>query len=155
MTEKDIRKLKNAAFETLDDMENINVDKLTKDQYLLLGASYGILLADIGKQDAQDGVVDVERENILPEEETPSESKITALQRELKQAFESYAVSKEDWIRHQTADYGKIMVEHLYYLLEALKGMFKILWTSASVDAEKQAIKEFFESFFAKYFNKS
>ncbi|MCL1859087.1 MAG: hypothetical protein FWF92_07615 [Oscillospiraceae bacterium] len=154
MTEKDIRKLKNTAFETLDDMENINVDKLTKDQFLLIGSAYGILQADIGNEDAQNSVIDVERENMLPEEETPPESKITLLQRELKEALDSYGISKENYMKHQTADYGKIMIEHLHYLLEVFKSMFKILWQSSNTDAEKQAIKEFFAEYLEKYFNK-
>ena len=106
MTERKMQKLKDTALDTLDDMENIDVDKLTKDQFILLGSAYGIINANISAQSASVDVSDVETVNIPPNEENAPESKITLLQRELKSAFHDYETGKAEYMQHQTADYG-------------------------------------------------
>ena len=151
MTEKQKQKIHEHAADTLSDLENIDPAKMSKEQFLL----YGAALAIENAQEAAEHIETTKPAQTPGKEENAAENKITQLQRELKNAFDDYAASKEEYTIHQTSDYGKIMIEHLHYLLEVLKGMFKLLWQSSNTESEKEAIRNFFQSYIEKYFIKS
>ena len=151
MTERKMHKLKETAADTFDDLDNVDIDKLTKEQFLLLGSAMAILDHEEHTQAAPTVVYDTGE--LLPlNEEIPSESKIEALQREFKEAFQQYGENKSEYMSHKTEDYLNIMINSLNGLLEVAREIFKNLWIGSNTEMEREAIRGFFQSYLDRYF---
>lgn len=140
MTESQLQQLKSDAQETL---ANIDFDKLTKDTFLLAGASMGILSNP--DMPAQAPMMAQERVDFVPQ------SQIDELLQDLLRTFIAYSSEKSEY-QVTPSDTNKAdMLRSLDAMLDMQRQIFNLLWRDADMAEEREQIKNFFKSYAQKY----
>lgn len=159
MTEKQAAEWKQDAQDTLN---KLDLDKHTKDTYMLYGASLAILGRDmlLGEisLSAPETVAQGENEAVRSDfvdiskiADEPTASKIDTLLTTLAADFQPYQEVKSEYIITPTDGNLAAVLDNLRVVLNDMRSLFSILWQSSGAKEEREEIRGFFKWYASKY----